>query len=80
MAYETSRKRITLAGFRLAHYIVDLYKKAKEEGNLMGESFGEKWQPKERSIKEWKKLLAESSKKAFKLSHLPYIRNIMSEQ
>ena len=28
MTYETSKKRITLAGYRLANYVVDLYKNA----------------------------------------------------
>ena len=36
--YEICRKRITLAGYRLANYIVDIYSKAvrEEKKNLMG--------------------------------------------
>ena len=34
-AYELSRKRITLAGYRLAHYVVELYKEEHRKGNLM---------------------------------------------
>ncbi len=30
LAYETSKKRITLAGYRLANYVIDIYKNASE--------------------------------------------------
>jgi hypothetical protein len=30
LAYETSKKRITLAGYRLANYVIDIYKSALE--------------------------------------------------
>lgn len=31
LAYETSKKRITLAGYRLANYVIDIYKNAAEQ-------------------------------------------------
>lgn len=34
LVYETAKKRITLAGFRLANYIKDIYKTAKHEEQL----------------------------------------------
>jgi hypothetical protein len=34
LTYETSKKRITLAGYRLANYIMDIYKTSKSSFNL----------------------------------------------
>lgn len=34
LTYETARKRITLAGFRLANYIKDIYKTAKPQEHV----------------------------------------------
>lgn len=34
LTYETSKKRITLAGYRLANYIMDIYKASKPSFNL----------------------------------------------
>ena len=36
LAYETSKKRITLAGYRLANIVIDIYRSAlKEDDGLM---------------------------------------------
>ena len=57
LAYETSRKRITLAGYRLAHWIVDIYKKAIRSGNLVGsqESSQESVPVVEKNEFQWRK-------------------------
>jgi hypothetical protein len=80
--YETAKKRITLAGYRLAYYVVDLYKhsKGRSQQNLLLSSlpsFNPKpWAFIERSIPELRKLLAEDSRNAFKESPLSFLKGL----
>jgi hypothetical protein len=37
LAYETSKKRITLAGYRLANYVIDIYKSAADRVVMQNE-------------------------------------------
>lgn len=69
MTYELCRKRITLAGLRLANYVVDLYKHdtRRDKMQLREERPAGKWfQFKERSMTDWQKILAKDSLKAQK--------------
>ena len=69
-----------MAGYRLANYVVDLYKKAdRKDGNLMGDqSTQRRFVLREKSVGEWTKWLAEDSRKAFKESPLRKIKKILN--
>lgn len=71
LTYETARKRITLAGYRLANYIIDLYKAAPgRQRTLEIESLKEVGLPlNQRSPKQLWNFLAQDSKRSnlFKL-------------
>ena len=82
--YEICRKRITLAGYRLANYMVDIYSKAvrEEKKNLMGSVLRQERRNRppivERSLKELKKMLAEDSWQGFRESPLRTMREVLN--